>query len=125
MRTHTHIPLLTIFRILCNVITKNKGKLSSTKKTSPSLKSAYFETFFFFFYFPGINGFNELQNFDKVFMEFESDLFTEESIQVNRSVQTQEVNDKLNAVIKRFLLCVSPYCLLKPAQKTLEWLLQR
>lgn len=77
------------------------------------------------FYEIGINGFNELQNFDKVFMEFESDLFTEESIQVNRSVQTQEVNDKLNAVIKRFLLCVSPYCLLKPAQKTLEWLLQR
>ena len=44
---------------------------------------------------------------------------------MERSIQTKEVNDKLDEVIEEFLCLLSPYFLLKPAHKTLEWLIYR
>ena len=40
-------------------------------------------------------------------------------------MQTKEVNDSLDNSIESFLFRVSPYVLLRPAQKALEWLLFR
>ncbi|KAK3090239.1 hypothetical protein FSP39_010297 [Pinctada imbricata] len=77
------------------------------------------------FYSLGVNGLEELQSLDPVFQQFEDTLFTESSLTFERSVQTKEVNETLNQNIKNFLIFLSPYCLLKPAQKTLEWLVYR
>ncbi|GAB1603094.1 HEAT repeat-containing protein 1-like [Argonauta hians] len=77
------------------------------------------------FYEIGINGLQKLEHFDKEFSKFHSDLFSESSILFNRSVQDSEINEKLDVIIKRFLLRLSPYFLLKPAHQALEWLIQR
>uniref|UniRef100_A0A0L8GJ39 HEAT repeat-containing protein 1 n=2 Tax=Octopus bimaculoides TaxID=37653 RepID=A0A0L8GJ39_OCTBM len=77
------------------------------------------------FYEIGINGLQELEQFDKEFSKFHLELFSETSVLFNRSVQSTEINKKLDAIIKRFLLRLSPYFLLKPAHKALEWLIQR
>ena len=42
-----------------------------------------------------------------------------------RRVQSKETNESLDASIESFLYRLSPYLLLRPAQKTLEWLLFR
>ncbi|XP_071799913.1 HEAT repeat-containing protein 1-like [Asterias amurensis] len=77
------------------------------------------------FYAVGINGLQELENIDPAFQEFENTLFDETSKAMERSVQTKEVNDRLDRKIGKFLLQLSPYFLLKPAQKALEWLIYR
>ncbi|KAJ8305572.1 hypothetical protein KUTeg_016117 [Tegillarca granosa] len=77
------------------------------------------------FYALGINGLDELQTLDGVFQQFETTLFAESSLTFERSIQTKEVNDKLDENISRFLSFLSPYCLLKPAHKALEWLIYR
>ncbi|KAL4236600.1 HEAT repeat-containing protein 1 [Mactra antiquata] len=77
------------------------------------------------FYSLGLNGLEELETLDSSFLEFESNLFGESSLSFERSVQSKDVNQKLSATIKRFLIRVSPYCLLKPAHKAIEWLIQR
>ena len=73
----------------------------------------------------GLNGLEELETLDAAFEEFDSSLFAESSLTFERSVQTKEVNVKLDAAIQRFLIRLSPYCLLKPAHKALEWLIHR
>ncbi|KAK6179629.1 hypothetical protein SNE40_011943 [Patella caerulea] len=77
------------------------------------------------FYALGINGLEELSAIQPTFREFESSLFNENSQNFQRSVQTKEVNERLNETISEFLLQLSPYFLLKPAHKTLEWLIYR
>ncbi|XP_033736713.1 HEAT repeat-containing protein 1-like isoform X2 [Pecten maximus] len=77
------------------------------------------------FYNLGINGLEELQTIDDSFQEYESNLFAESSVSFERSVQSSEVNERLNEKISQFLLHLSPYCLLKPAHKALEWLIYR
>ena len=76
-------------------------------------------------YILGINGLTELQSLDEAFEEFETTLFAESSISFERSVQTKEVNEKLNSNIQEFLVRLGPYVLLKPAHKALEWLIYR
>ncbi|XP_060070386.1 HEAT repeat-containing protein 1-like [Ylistrum balloti] len=73
----------------------------------------------------GVNGLEELQTIDTSFQEYESNLFAESSMSFERSVQSSEVNDRLNETLSQFLLHLSPYCLLKPAHKALEWLIYR
>ncbi|ESP03634.1 hypothetical protein LOTGIDRAFT_180093 [Lottia gigantea] len=79
------------------------------------------ETFFSI----GINGLEELSSINPVFREFEKSLFNENAQNFQRAVQTKEVNEKLDETITEFLLHLSPYFLLKPAQKALEWLIFR
>ena len=67
----------------------------------------------------------ELENVDEVFEEYESTLFNRDNMEFERSMQTQEANDQLNVTIKRFLITLSPYFLLRSSQKALEWLLFR
>ncbi|OWF38112.1 HEAT repeat-containing protein 1-like [Mizuhopecten yessoensis] len=77
------------------------------------------------FYNLGINGLEELETIDASFQEYESNLFAESSMSFERSVQSSDVNDRLNETLSQFLLHLSPYCLLKPAHKALEWLIYR
>jgi U3 small nucleolar RNA-associated protein 10 len=77
------------------------------------------------FVFQGTNGFEELCLLDSGFEEFERVLFGDTSLTFERSIQTKEVNDSLNLTIRRFLIRLSPYFLLSPAHKALEWLVHR
>lgn len=73
----------------------------------------------------GLNGLEQLETIDEEFQTFETSLFGDSSLTFERSIQTKEVNEKLDETIKRFLIRLSQYCLMKPAHKTLEWLIHR
>ncbi|XP_009995899.1 PREDICTED: HEAT repeat-containing protein 1 [Chaetura pelagica] len=62
---------------------------------------------------------------DPSFEVFQSSLFSSTSKGLERSVQTKAVNQQLNKNISLFLIHLSPYFMLKPAQKCLEWLIHR
>ncbi|KAI9313807.1 hypothetical protein BX666DRAFT_2055891 [Dichotomocladium elegans] len=71
------------------------------------------------------NGIMELVILDERFAAFEKTLFSESMKSVDRVLQTAEENAKLDASISAFLHQLSPYFLLKPASKALEWLIRR
>lgn len=75
--------------------------------------------------FTGTNGLEELKAIDPRLAEFERTLFDETSQHLERAVEDKHANDKLDNLINRFLILLSPYVNLKGAQKTLEWLIQR
>ncbi|NXU71595.1 HEAT1 protein, partial [Oreotrochilus melanogaster] len=77
------------------------------------------------FFSTGCTGLEELMGIDPSFEEFQSSLFSSMSKALERSVQTKAVNQQLNKNISLFLIHLSPYFLLKPAQKCLEWLIHR
>lgn len=79
------------------------------------------ETFFAI----GCTGLEELIGIDPSFEMFQSTLFSQVSKSLERSVQTKAVNQQLDENISLFLIHLSPYFLLKPAQKSLEWLIHR
>lgn len=79
------------------------------------------ETFFAI----GCTGLEELIGIDPSFEAFQLTLFSLSSKGLERSVQSKEVNQQLDYNISLFLTRLSPYFLLKPAQKCLEWLIQR
>lgn len=72
-----------------------------------------------------INGLEELKLIEHAFDSFKETLFSDVSKQMERSVQSQEFNDRLDKQIAQFLRYLSPYFLLKPAHKALEWLIRR
>lgn len=76
------------------------------------------------FYSLGCNGLEELISIDPTFAQFEDTLFQESCKEFERSVQTPDVLVELDKNLSVFLRRVSPYFLLKPAQKCLEWLIQ-
>ncbi|KAF9401164.1 HEAT repeat-containing protein 1 [Mortierella sp. AD011] len=73
----------------------------------------------------GANGIAELKQLDPKFQPFEKTLFAESMKSVDRVLQTKEDNAKLDESIALFLRQLSPYFLLKPAGKALEWLIRR
>lgn len=73
----------------------------------------------------GYSGFIELVALNPAFMQFESALFDKNARELQRAVENKEVNEKLNQVLKKFLIHLSPHLLLQPAHKCLEWLLRR
>ncbi|NWR29845.1 HEAT1 protein, partial [Tachuris rubrigastra] len=77
------------------------------------------------FFAIGCTGLEELIGIDPSFEEFQSTLFSSTSKGLERSVQTKAVNQQLNKNISLFLIHLSPYFMLKPAQKCLEWLIHR
>ncbi|XP_055495531.1 HEAT repeat-containing protein 1 isoform X1 [Leucoraja erinacea] len=79
------------------------------------------ETFFAI----GCTGLEELVGIDPSFEEFQSTLFSQAAKGLERSVQTKEVNARLDENITSFLIHLSPFFMLKPAQKCLEWLIHR
>nr|XP_036863197.1 HEAT repeat-containing protein 1 isoform X4 [Manis javanica] len=73
----------------------------------------------------GCTGLEELLGIDPSFEQFEAPLFSQLAKTLERSIQTKAVNKELNENISLFLIHLSPYFLLKPAQKCLEWLIHR
>ncbi|XP_076364857.1 HEAT repeat-containing protein 1-like [Tachypleus tridentatus] len=73
----------------------------------------------------GLTGLEELELIEPEFAIFEQSLFNESAKTFERAVKTQEVNLQLDNAIKKFLVLVSPYFLLRPAHKALEWLIHR
>ncbi|XP_057682312.1 HEAT repeat-containing protein 1 isoform X2 [Corythoichthys intestinalis] len=77
------------------------------------------------FYAIGCTGLEELLGIEPAFQEFQDSLFSRASLTLERSVQSKDVNKKLDADISLFLTRLSPYFLLKPAHKCIEWLVHR
>ncbi|XP_054622687.1 HEAT repeat-containing protein 1 [Dunckerocampus dactyliophorus] len=77
------------------------------------------------FYALGCTGLEELMGIEPALNEFQGSLFSRASMTLERSVQSKEVNQKLDSDISLFLTRLSPYFLLKPAHKCMEWLLHR
>ncbi|KFO77095.1 HEAT repeat-containing protein 1 [Cuculus canorus] len=77
------------------------------------------------FFAIGCTGLEELMGIDPAFEVFQSSLFSSMSKGLERSVQSKAVNQELNKNISLFLIHLSPYFMLKPAQKCLEWLIHR
>lgn len=73
----------------------------------------------------GCTGLEELLGFEPAFLEFQDTLFSPSSVTLERSVQSREVNNKLDSGISLFLARLCPYFLLKPAHKCIEWLVHR
>ncbi len=72
----------------------------------------------------GLNGLEELISIDQSFEQFESTLFQDSCKDFERTVQMKEVLEDIDYKIAIFLRKLSPYFLLKPAQKCLEWLIR-
>ncbi|XP_077285744.1 HEAT repeat containing 1 homolog l(2)k09022 [Arctopsyche grandis] len=98
--------------------TKKKASLLFEPKVAASLDR---ETF----YEIGISGFTELKKINPSFAIYEKTLFSPSSKDFERSVQTKDVNERLDKTIRSFLMKLSPYFLLQPAHKALEWLINR
>ncbi|XP_073345886.1 HEAT repeat-containing protein 1 isoform X2 [Pagrus major] len=77
------------------------------------------------FYALGCTGLEELLGIEPAFLEFQDTLFSGASLTLERSVQSKEVNERLDASISLFLTRLCPYFLLKPAHKCIEWLVHR
>ncbi|KAG0237384.1 HEAT repeat-containing protein 1 [Mortierella sp. GBA43] len=73
----------------------------------------------------GVNGITELRGLDSKFAAFDKTLFSESMKSVDRVLQTKEDNAKLDESITLLLRQLSPYFMLKPSGKALEWLIRR
>ncbi|XP_058792928.1 HEAT repeat-containing protein 1 homolog [Phymastichus coffea] len=73
----------------------------------------------------GLSGLEELIKLNNAFDDFKKTLFALSSISLERSVQDNKMNQKLNTEIEKFLVLLSPYFLLNTAHKALEWLIHR
>lgn len=73
----------------------------------------------------GYSGLQELIALNQSFTQFELTLFDKNARELQRAVESSEVNRQLNETIKKFLVHLSPYFLLSPTHKCLEWLIRR
>lgn len=73
----------------------------------------------------GVSGLEELIAVNTSFCQFESTLFDANTLGLQRAVESETTNKHLNATIKKFMVHLSPYFLLQPAHKCLEWLIRR
>lgn len=69
----------------------------------------------------GISGLQELIELNPVFEEFEATLFELTAKDVQRAVESKEVNALLDKNIKRFMFHLSPYFMIPASHKCLEW----
>lgn len=70
-------------------------------------------------------GFQELCLLDSRFLEFQRDLFSEQSQEVDRTQMTAAENSALDNRLELFLGLVGGRLRLNPAIKALEWLVRR
>lgn len=73
----------------------------------------------------GISGLQELIEMNAAFEEFQSTLFELTAKDVQRAVETKEVNALLDKNIRRFMFHLSPYFMIPASHKCLEWLIRR
>ena len=72
----------------------------------------------------GRNGLEELIKIDNSLTGYEENLFSENCMSYERSVQEKEQIKQLDETIARFLRLLSPYLMLRAAHKCLEWLIR-
>ena len=73
-----------------------------------------------------LNGLEQLKQIDaRTFGSFERTLLNPSSVTFERAVQSERVNEQLGGELRRMLLSLAPYFMLKPAHKVLEWLVYR
>lgn len=73
----------------------------------------------------GKNGFEELVETNRDFLEFENSLFGKTAKDVQRAVKDRSANTLLDKSIEQFLLLLSPYLEKQAALQALEWLVYR
>lgn len=73
----------------------------------------------------GSEGLAELEKYDDRFAPFAQSLFSESNKRLDRDLLTSDVNKSIDESINYFLKLISPYFLLRPAQKALEYLIRR
>ncbi|XP_058450282.1 HEAT repeat-containing protein 1 homolog [Malaya genurostris] len=73
----------------------------------------------------GISGLEELVQLNPSFAQFESTLFDKTTIDLQRAVESKDLNQKLDVNIRKFFFHLSPYVMLQPAHKCMEWLIRR
>lgn len=107
--------------------TPQTSKLTDSKKRASLLfdASAAAEKDRETIYDIGISGLQELVAVNASFVQFESTLFDKNTVSLQRAIESETVNEHLNATIKKFMVHLSPYFLLQPAHKCLEWLIRR
>lgn len=69
-------------------------------------------------------GLTELRKHDERFAAFQDSLFSQDSKKTNRESCTKDYNKQLDETISQFLKLLSPFFLLNPAHKTLEYLIR-
>ncbi|MCJ1284859.1 snoRNA-binding rRNA-processing protein utp10 [Xylographa opegraphella] len=72
-----------------------------------------------------IEGYQELCQMDKRFINFARSIFSEQSKTQERSQMTDAQNKELDEVLESFLSLVGARLLLRPALKAVEWLVRR
>ncbi|KAL8770926.1 MAG: hypothetical protein Q9209_003577 [Squamulea sp. 1 TL-2023] len=70
-------------------------------------------------------GYQEICQLDQRFLNFAGSLFSEQSKQEDRTQMTAAQNKSLDNVLEDFMSLVGGRLLLKPAMKTMEWLVRR
>jgi len=75
-------------------------------------------------YWISLNGLEELISMDPSFNKYTNTLFSEASRDFERSILTQEAVKKVDESISGFLCLLSPYFMLSPVHKCLEWLVR-
>ncbi|XP_058121031.1 HEAT repeat-containing protein 1 homolog [Anopheles ziemanni] len=73
----------------------------------------------------GLSGLEELIQLNGAFARFEETLFDRNAMDLQRSVEDQTLNEMLDANVRKFFCHLSPYFMLQPAHKCLEWLIRR
>ena len=80
---------------------------------------------FMFRYVLPISGLEILIDKDERFRNYKNDLFSHRSKELDRELMGIEQNNQLNISIASYLKLLSGYFLLRPALKTLEYLIRR
>lgn len=73
----------------------------------------------------GVNGLLELIQMDEKFATFQSTILSPQARRIDREGQTAEQNEALDELLRDCLMALSPFFMLRPAHKVLEWLLRR
>lgn len=72
----------------------------------------------------GLNGLEELTSLDPQFSQYRHSLFSESCKHFERTVEDPTIVKQLDVTIVTFLRHLSPYFLLRPAHKCMEWLIR-
>ena len=72
-----------------------------------------------------VEGLQDLIKLDARFQQYEQTLFSFASKDINRDLQTRSENAQLDISVNSYLQLLSPYFMLRPAHKTLEYLIRK
>jgi U3 small nucleolar RNA-associated protein 10 len=73
----------------------------------------------------GVDGFQQISLYDRLFQKFNQPLFGEATKRIDRTLLDPNEAKLLTTTIEEFLIRLSPYLLSKPSAHVLEWLVRR